>query len=360
MSGRYPLALVLFCAPVLMCPLRPVHAGPDRIAPESEVARIGAETVTLSQLPANVQADIGESERRYQQTALQLQINHDRELQSLVESGTSDYLDGRVLQTEAQARGLSVDQLTQTLKGPPVTDAQVRAFYDQHQSQIKQPFAAVSAEITRYLTDQATLRGKRGYASALRTKYAARVTLEPLRVEIAGDGPSRGPRDARITIVEFADFECPYCRQMAPFLKRLLDDYPRDVRLVYRQLPLTDLHPHALHAAKASLCAQEQGRFWEMHDALYADPAELSTEEVGNVVQRLQLKPAAFATCVDSASVTATLRTDAQAAREGGITGTPGIFVNGRYVGGAIAYEQLAAVVDDELERRGSGTAATH
>jgi protein-disulfide isomerase len=115
---------------------------------------------------------------------------------------------------------------------------------------------------------------------------------------------------------------------------------------------LTDLHPDALNAAKASLCAYEQGKFWEMQDALYADPDALSLDGLKKTAARLKIKPLPFAACLDSDKTAAAVKTDSQAALDYGVTGTPGLFINGRFVNGAVPYEQLVATVEDELKRR--------
>jgi protein-disulfide isomerase len=159
-----------------------------------------------------------------------------------------------------------------------------------------------------------------------------------------------------VTIVEFADFQCPYCRRMAPVLRELLEKYPRDVRLVYRQLPLTELHPDALHAAEASLCAREQGKFWEMHDALFADQGALDLEGLKRTAAELQLKAQPFADCLGSDRPVGVIRADTQAATDLAVNGTPGLFINGRFVSGAVSYEEMAAIIDDELQRVAQGS----
>lgn len=329
-----------------------VCAAPDELPADAEVAVIGNDHFTLGQLQPSLQTALTDSERRYEQQLHQLAIDHRRDLRAIAEAHTNTFIDDRVMQAEARARNVTVEELTKQVRHPQVTDAEVRAFYEQNKGEIKQPFEAVAVRITQYLTEQAAASAKRSFADGLRAEYAARATVEPLRQEIAADGPSRGAKDAPVTIVEFADFQCPFCRKMAPLLKQLLDKYPREVRLVYRQLPLTDLHPDALNAAKASLCAYEQGRFWEMQDALYADPGALRLGGLKKTAERLKIKLRPFAACLDSDKTAAAVKTDSQAALDYGVAGTPGLFINGRFVNGAVPYEQLVATVEDELKRR--------
>ena len=321
---------------------------------DADVAVLGNEHVTFGQLPSAAQNELQENQRRYDRQVHQLAIDHKRELQAIVESHANRFLDDKVMQAEAQARGVKVEEISKEIKVPEVSDAEVREFYLANQQQIGQPFAAVSSQLAQYLRQQAAERSKRSYIDGLRTKYAARTTVEPLREAVPALGPSRGPKDAPVTIVEFSDFECPFCRKMAPLLKQLQDKYPQDVRLVYRQLPLPDLHPNAMSAAKASLCASEQGKFWEMHDALFADQSALGTEGLKKTADQLHLKTKVFESCLASPKVAAAVEADTQAGVEYGVSGTPGLFINGRFVNGAVPFEMLVGIVEDELKRHQS------
>src|SRR5262249_27472570 len=161
----------------------------------------------------------------------QLALDHQRELQSIIDTYAGLYLDDQLMQKEAKAQNITVDDLLKQIKASEVTDAGIHSFYDANAPQIGKPFAAVSVQLGQYLRQQATEKARRTYLDGLRTKYAARVTLEPLREPVEALGPSRGRADAPVTIVEFSDFQCPFCQKLAPVLKQLLDKYPQDVRL---------------------------------------------------------------------------------------------------------------------------------
>lgn len=344
-------------ATFVVCALQvlPALAASEGPATGAEVAVIGTEQFTYGQLPADTQTELQENQRRYEQELHQLEADHKRNLQTIVENHASRFIDGKVMEKEAQARNLSVEELSKEIQAPQISNEQALDFYEHNKQQIGQPFSAVSAPLTQYLQQQATERAKRSYINSLRTKYAARVTVEPLREAVPALGPSRGPTDARVTIVEFSDFQCPFCGQMAPLLKQLQDKYPRDVRLVYRQLPLTDLHPNALVAAKASVCASEQGKFWEMHDAMFADQRSLAAEGLKKTAEKLHLKTKAFEACLDSPKTAAAVDADSKAGMEYGVAGTPGLFINGRFVNGFVPLDMLVGIVEDELHRQAGG-----
>jgi len=169
-----------------------------------------------------------------------------------------------------------------------------------------------------------------------------------------GDSPVKGAGEARVTIVEFSDFQCPYCGRVGPTLERLLAEYPEDVRIVYKHLPLS-MHAQALPAAKASMAAGRQGKFWEMHDLLFQNQSALGEAKFVELARGLGLDEARFEQDYRSPEVAAEVARDMNEARRLGVTGTPGFFVNGRFASGARPYESFKAMVDAALAPRAPG-----
>lgn len=167
-----------------------------------------------------------------------------------------------------------------------------------------------------------------------------------------GDSPFKGPADAKVTIVEFSDFQCPYCGRVTPTLEQLLEEYPDEVRVVYKHLPLS-FHPHALPAAKASVAAGRQGKFWEMHDRLFENQRQLSEEKYVEIAREIGLDVERFLEDYKSEAVAAEVAQDMNEARRLGVTGTPGFFVNGRFSSGAKPYASFKAMVEEALAREG-------
>lgn len=178
------------------------------------------------------------------------------------------------------------------------------------------------------------------------------VTSEPqyVRYEIPIEGsPSLGPEDAPITIVEFSDFQCPFCRRFHDdTYQALLDAYPGQIRFVYRHLPLTSIHPDAFPAAVASMCAHEQEAFWPYHDKLFS--GELLGREVYlQYATDLQLDTAAFEACLDSDRNNAVIQADSDFAINLGVNSTPTFFINGLAVIGAQPLNVFTQIIDQEL-----------
>ena len=161
----------------------------------------------------------------------------------------------------------------------------------------------------------------------------------------------RGPADAPVTLLEYGDFECPFCGGLYPTLKLVEKNYGDKVRFVYRQFPLTNIHPRAQKAAEASLCANDQQRFWEFHDSLFSDQSKLDVPALKQRAQALGLNTTAFNSCLDSGKQVDAIQKDRDDARRTGVTSTPTMFVNGRLLSGNRPYTEIRDVIEDELKR---------
>jgi len=166
----------------------------------------------------------------------------------------------------------------------------------------------------------------------------------PVNVE-AGTSPVRGPADAKITIVEFSDFQCPYCARGKANMDTVMKMYPNDVKLVFKQLPLS-FHKMAAPAAKAALAAGKQGKFWEMHDKFFENQGKLNDEYFLEVAKELNLDVEKFKADKDSEEIAKQVTAEAAEASKYGISGTPGFFVNGIAVKGAYPPEHFKKIID--------------
>ena len=182
------------------------------------------------------------------------------------------------------------------------------------------------------------------------TPPAVAGTTEVQRVNVSTDGdPSIGPEDAPVTIVEFSDYQCPYCASWyQQTFDRLIANYPGQIRFVYRDLPLP-MHPEAIPAAEAANCAGEQGAYWKFHDALFSGQYDLGRAAYEQYAADLGLEPAAFTACLDDHRYQDEVRADAADATRLGLTGTPSFVINGRILIGALPFEDFKAIIDEEL-----------
>ena len=325
--------------------------GPAGDAQAAEQAGSGSEDAVLAEVGGVPITGV----RVEEDLAAELQ-RIDRERHELVERGMEQAIQRELLTLEAAAKEVEVDELLNQLYAdiPEPTEGQVDAFYEARKSQINQPKETVAPQIVNYLRQQERQKVYNDLLTELRDRYEVRRFMEPMRVEVASaaSAPTLGPSDAPVTIVEFSDFQCPYCQRLAPTLDKVVEEYGDKVRLVFRQFPLP-IHADAQKAAEASLCAADGGKFWEMHDKMFENIQQLSVDQLKASAAALGLDEEAFGACLDSGKHAAAVADDLQAGRAAGVTGTPAMFVNGRFLSGAVPYEQLAALIDDELERGG-------
>ncbi len=189
------------------------------------------------------------------------------------------------------------------------------------------------------------------------SKWTTHLLENPVAIPTGGS-PSMGPQNAPITLVEFSDFQCPYCAAAVPEIDAILQAYPKRVKLIFKQYPL-DFHSQAQLAAAAALAAHKQGKFWAMHDAMFANRDNLSRENILALAKKNGLDLNRFQTDIDSIEIREAVQRDIQDGDRAGVEGTPTIFVNGRRYNGAIALVSLKPVLDAELTHPGVNQTAS-
>lgn len=260
----------------------------------------------------------------------------------------------KLVEFEAQKEGLTVEQLFQRevdSKVPAPSEAEAKGYYLAIKSQTQIPFVVLEPKIMEVLRKADIQEARNKYADSLRTGADISILLRPPSVETGENDPQRieGNPNAPITIVEFGDYECPFCGRAEPTLMDLLKKYDGKVKLAFRDFPLSSIHPLAEEAAEASRCAEAQGKFWPMHNAMYADQSKLSEGDLIQTAAGLGLNKNAFTTCLKSGEFKAAIQRDVEAGQRAGVTGTPSFFINGRFVDGAVPEQQFEDVIDSEL-----------
>jgi protein-disulfide isomerase len=263
---------------------------------------------------------------------------------------------------EASARGMAEDALdkAEVRDKAAVSDAEAKAFYDANKARIgATPEAEALKQIRDGLAQQRQNERRSAFARELRSKYDVKVLLEPYRVAVdTADAPVRGSAKAPVTILEFSDFQCPFCVRARPTVARVRESYGDKVRWVFRHFPLS-FHPYAEKAGEAAACAGDQGRFWEMHDALWAHNTRLELADLKGYASAMGLDAAAFGQCLDSGRHAGLVGRDTEAGASYGVSGTPAFFVNGRPLVGAQPFEAFQQVIDDELQRAAAPATAS-
>jgi protein-disulfide isomerase len=191
-------------------------------------------------------------------------------------------------------------------------------------------------------------KARAAYINQLRANTSARVLLAPPSAEVDIEKAYiRGPKDAPVVLVEFADYECPYCEKVNPVLQKLQSEYGNKLAVVYKDIPLS-MHRRAQKAAEAARCAGDQGKFWEFHDVLFYSK-QLDIESLKEHARVLKLDEPRFQKCLDEGQQAAAVKKDADEGRRLGLTGTPSFFVNGHFLSGAVEYNTLKEMVEQQL-----------
>ena len=264
----------------------------------------------------------------------------------------------RLFRIEAQRRGVSEEELERVevkAKVAPVTDEDKRALYEENKARLTgMPEAEALGRAGEFLVQQRERERRVAFVGELRAKSAVKVLLDPPRYEVSvDDDPSRGPADAAVTIVEFSDFECPFCSRAVAVVKQIEERYGKNVRVVFRDLPLTQIHQHAAKAAEAASCAHEHGKFWEFHDVLFANQSALGLEDLKKHAAAVGIPAEPFAACLASGKYEDEWKKDSTAAAAAGVTSTPAFLINGRLLTGAQPLTAFVEVIDEELDRAG-------
>jgi protein-disulfide isomerase len=260
-----------------------------------------------------------------------------------------EYIDNELLEMQAKKESITVDELLKrhvTVSVQEPTEDQLRFYYEGVQTD--EAYEIARPKIIDTIHQLRMNKAKEAYVTDLRAQYGVVIELsQPTgKVEVGSD-PRIGPEQAPVQIVEFADYECPYCQSVSGDLKRLREQFGNQVSFVYKDYPLP-MHPLAARAAEAARCAGEQGKFWEYHDSLF-ETKRLQNSDLKQQAHDLKLDTAAFGKCLDSSAEASVVKKDVVEGQRLGLTGTPSFFVNGHFMSGAIGYMKLRETVLQEL-----------
>lgn len=312
---------------------------------------IGQQRVSETDVIAAGKPEFDRLENGYELERRQLELKYRKSRHDLIQQQLDKLLDESALEAEAKARGVATGSVLAELDLAAPTEDEARAFFAANKDRIRQPYGEVAPKVREYLASQRNRAATRSFYDRLRAHHGIRSEWGPYRVPVAATGPARGRNAAPVTIVEFGDFQCPYCKQAESSLRAVMEQYPQKVRIVFRNLPLTQIHPNAKIAAEAAVCADRQGKFWEMHDAMYDDQSALNADSLMNTAARLGLDAHRFAACLADGSTRSSLEADAEAAQDLGLEGTPYFFINGRPLDGNVPVETFQSIIADELHR---------
>lgn len=345
-TGVVALALVALvaggCADAQTAPPQAPAAGTGD--QNQVVATVGGKTFTLKDVETRWQEDDPAERAR----VTQLLYQHRRQsLDQLV----GDYLIEQAAAKAGTTKEKYVEAELSKRRGD-ISDAEIQRVYDDNRDRVgTSTVAELKDSITAFITRNRDAQNLAILVSELKAGGpAVTISLDPPRydVQITDDDPVRGPKDAPITIVEFSEYQCPFCARVTPTLKALEQKYAGKVRVVYKDFPLQN-HLQAPKAAEAAHCAGDQGKYWELHDRMFANQQQLQVPELKKHAAALGLDQAAFDQCLDSGKHAARIQEDIALGNAMGVSSTPTLYINGRVVTGAQPQPVFESIIDEEL-----------
>jgi protein-disulfide isomerase len=319
--------------------------SPTALDRSQVVARIDGAPVTAGELDDSVKGGI-----------IRADIEHAEKIHELRSDGLEKLVNDRLVAKKAKAAGLTSEKLLDAEvygKVAVPSETEMKELYDQAEAAGKKlpPFDQVKEEIAQFIRERKNDAALKSYTDQLRAEAKVETLLPALvlpKVVVEAVGPSKGTASAPITIVEFSDYECPFCGKVEPIVKELLQTYEGKIRLVYREFPLA-MHEHAQKAAEAALCALDQGKYWELHEKLFENQRALEVADLKGYAKSVGLDAAKFDPCLDGSAHAKDVAASQKAGEEAGVSGTPAFFINGRPLFGAVPIEKFKEVIDAEL-----------
>jgi len=332
-----PILVPLITIPIVVRSLdQSVQArtsGPAQLVDDSVVARIGQREITANEIDEGIRLKLYETRNQYRE----------------------EWLDRQVLETAAEEKGVDVRTLVseEVYKKIDVTEEEIEARYQEVKHRIPKnvPKASILPNIRNEIGSRKSKGALEAYVSQLRESYGTSFTVSP-RERFSFDpnppgGPTKGPENAAVTIVEFSDLECGYCSRAHSYLNELMDRRGDQIRIVFRHLPLS-MHEHAQGAAEVAACAQEQNLFWPLVDLLFANQKDLERDKVLEHAVSVGVDSRQLQDCLDAGRGKRSVEADVADADQLGISSTPTFFINGHYVG-SLPKDGLDALIDREL-----------
>lgn len=259
----------------------------------------------------------------------------------------------KLIEVEAKKKGLSTEELLKQEVDSKIaepTDDEAKGYYLAVKNQTTLPFEQIKSQVKQLLKTAEVQQAREKFADSLRERIEVSILLPPPSVQVAYDSARvKGNAGAPITIVEFADFQCPFCGRVQPLLKDVLGKYKGKVKLAYLDFPISQIHQHAEAAAEASRCALALGKYWEMHDAMFADQSKLDEASLVKTAAGLGMDQNSFASCLKSGRYKAEVQQDLQAGTQAGVNATPTFFINGEFLTGVSSDADFTSIIDRQL-----------
>ncbi len=269
--------------------------------------------------------------------------------------GIDQVIDDRLMEEAAAKQGVAKAEFVKKNVSDKVqvNDKEIEKFYNENKAQMGgKKLDDVKTNIRGLLLRQAQEKYYGELTASLRKKSKVEILINAPRMEIEeGDNPAIGPKDAPVKIIEFTDYQCPFCGKARPTVNQILSDYKGKVRYILRDFPLS-FHKDSVKAHEAAHCAGEQNKYWDMNKKLFGDQKNIKPDDLQKYAGEIHLNMDKFNTCLNSGKYTALIQQNQSYGESVGVSGTPAFFINGRMVSGARPFAAFKEIIDDELSRK--------
>jgi protein-disulfide isomerase len=311
-------------------------------APGTPLAKVGDKTITQAEVETHIAAR---------------QVELDQERYEAPKQGLDELVAEELFTQEAKSRNLTPEALEEqeiVAKIPEPSDADVQKVYDENKDRLQgQTLEEIKPRIVAYLKGQQAAQRRDAYITELKAKHTTAILLRPPVVEVATAGrPEKGGKNAPVTIIEFSDYECPFCKRAETVVDQVMATYGDKVKVVFRDYPLP-FHANARPAAEAANCAASMGKFWEYHAKLFANQTALTPDKLQSYATEIGLDGPKFAECMQQKPFAAAIDKDLEDGAKIGVSGTPAFFINGRMLSGAQPFDKFKELIDEELAAAG-------
>jgi protein-disulfide isomerase len=333
MSGLVLIATMLF---VTAC--SPSGSGLTSSSPNTVLATVDGEKITEANVTEKIKAQIAK-----------LNTN----LYNLKIAGLNQVIEEKLVEKKAKKEGKTSEIFLTEYFAANVaqpTEEEVKKFYDLRKTRMgDKSFDEVKKSVSDFLATNQRNAATNKLIAELKKDATIDIKLQPPRIEIdLGDSPFVGPENAPVTIIEFSDYQCPFCGRSRPAVKKIQETYPEQVKFVFKDYPLS-FHKDAQKAHEAAHCAADEGKYWAMYELLFANQKALKPANLKKYAADLGLNTEQFNKCLDESKYASKVAKGIVEARAAGVTGTPAFFVNGILISGARPFEDFKKLIDSEL-----------
>ncbi len=317
-----------------------------RFKPEEPMAKVDGQVITAKELEEATEGDLAQAETKYREKVYEIR-----------KEALDIMIVERLVEAKAKLESISPDQLLQRELKTRIVDPSEEEIKQVYYATAERfggdfpEFEEVEATIREAVQKQLEDKAQIEYFDELMANANIEILLPPVMPDardIPTEGPSKGNPNAPVTIVEFADFECPFCTNAQTTIDRILETYGDNIRYVFRDFPMP-FHRFAEKAAEAAHCAGEQGKYWEMHAVLFENSDALTIADLKTYATEIGLDAERFNTCLDTSSTAPLVKKSLALIKKLGIRGSPTFFINGRQISGAQPYERFKEIIDMEL-----------